>query len=248
MSNLATAILAKWPENRFARTHSQEPNTGNLLETLAALEEPGLIRGFLGNVMVKDASVDPGESVVTACQAHGWETFQQELLAVMKSTTIETIERNVRLLEHVGSSRPRKAEGWAELCAVLARELVSAIEKIDRQPATYDYRSREANRAEILAGLARSLIVTEQSEQLSRVVDHALASPKNYPLTEAHMAALVSLQAWLKKHVKKPSAALTRWLASCQEQLETLTARALRIRPTSGARPPSPASARTAPS
>jgi hypothetical protein len=33
------------------------------------------------------------------------------------------------------------------------------------------------------------------------------------------------LRPWLKKHVKTPVPALTRWLASCREQLESLTAR-----------------------
>src|SRR5205823_7090624 len=55
--DLATAILAKWPENRSARAHSQEPKTGDLLETFTALDEPRLIGGFLGDVMVKDATV-----------------------------------------------------------------------------------------------------------------------------------------------------------------------------------------------
>jgi hypothetical protein len=224
--DLAKAIIAKWPENQFARAYSPQPKTGDLLETLAALDEPRLIGGFLGGIMVKDASVDPSESVVAPCQTYGWETFQQELLTVVKSTTIETMERNVRLLEKICLAKPRKKEGWGELCAALAQELVPAIKAIDREPSSYDYRSREVNRAEVLAELARSLIVTEQTELLSRVVAHALASPKKYPLTQAHMAALVSLQPWLKKNVKKPSDPLTEWLAWCREQLESLTARA----------------------
>ena len=100
-------------------------------------------------------------------------------------------------------------------------ELVSAIERADRGPSQADWRSRKVDRAEVLAGLARSLIVTEQDELLSRVVAHALASPKKYPLRSAHMPALVSLRPWLKKNVKKPSAALTQWVASCREQLES---------------------------
>jgi hypothetical protein len=224
--DLATAVLAKWPENRFAQTYPGGPKTGDLLETLAALDEPRLIRGFLGDVMVKDASVDPGKSLVAPCQTYGWETFQEELLTVMRSTTIETIERNVRLLEHICLAKPPKKQGWDELCAALAQELVSALKAIDRTSSSTDYRSRDVDRAEVLAGLVRSLIATEQSELLSRIVAHALASPKKYPLTPAHMPALVGLRPWLEKNVKKPSEALTEWLAWCREQLETLTARA----------------------
>src|SRR5260370_35663714 len=65
-----------------------------------------------------------------------------------------------------------------------------------------------------------------QFELLSRFVDHALGLPKKYPLKLAHMPALVSLEPWLKKNLKKPCAPLTRWLSSCREQLEALTAKA----------------------
>jgi hypothetical protein len=136
------------------------------------------------------------------------------------------MERNVRLLEQICLTKPRQKQGWGELCASLARDLGSAIEAIDQEPSsTFDWRAQKVERAEVLAGLARSLIVTEQSELLSRVVAHALASPKKYPLTFAHMPALERLRPWLKKNVKKPCAALTQWVASCREQLEALTAR-----------------------
>ena len=79
-------------------------------------------------------------------------------------------------------------------------------------------------RADVLAGLARALLATEQCELLSRFVAHALASPTIYPLTAAHIPALESLRPWLKKNVKEPCAALTRWVAACREQLESLTA------------------------
>ena len=224
--DLATAILARWREHRYARAHPQEPGPGSLLETLAALDDPKLIRDFLGHVMVKDASVDPGKSLMAVCQTYGWGTFPQELLTVMKGTTDDMMERNARLLEQICLAKPRKKEGWRELCATLAQELVAAIEAIDRTPSTTDWYARKADRAEVLAGLARSLIATDQCDLLARVVAHALAAPKKYPLTLAHVPALVSLQPWLKKNVKKPCAALTQWLAACQEQLESLTARA----------------------
>ena len=221
----ATAILADWPEEHFSRTYRQEPEKTDLLETLAALDEPRLIRGFLGNVLVKDASADPGNSVAATCQKYGWETFQPELLAVMKGTTKETMERNVRLLEQICSARPRKKSGWGELCKLLAQDLVSAIEAIDGEKVSPDYRSRNADRAEVLVGLARSLLATEQCELLSRFVAHTLASPKIYPLTSAHVPAMESLRPWLEKNVKEPCDGLRKWVASCREQLESLTAR-----------------------
>src|SRR5207248_7912204 len=130
---LARAILAKWPESSFAPLHPKESGTGDLLKSLTALDDPTLIRQFLGDVLVKDAAVDPGKSIAAIGQTYGWGTFQQELLTVMKSTTIETIERNVRLLEPICLAKPRKKAGWGELCTGLAHELVSAIAKIDQE-------------------------------------------------------------------------------------------------------------------
>ena len=101
----------------------------------------------------------------------------------------------------------------------------------------------------MLAGLARSLIATSQSDLMSRFIDHALAQPKKYPLTEAHIKAIVNLRPWLNKHVKEPFAGVTKWLDAVRRQLEALTAR----EPQEPKRPPPrgpgrPASASSAPS
>jgi hypothetical protein len=99
-----------------------------------------------------------------------------------------------------------------------------ALERIDQEKTEYDWQFRSVPRAEVLSGLARSLLATEQNKLLSRLVDHALASPQKYPLTETHIAALTALGPWIKKHVKKPSPPLSLWLEACSEQLEALTA------------------------
>src|SRR5262249_1372129 len=87
-----------------------------------------------------------------------------------------------------------------------------------------DYWPRQEERAGVLAGLARSLLLTRQGELLSRLVAHALAGPETYRLTLAHVAALIELSRWLHKHVKEPCSALSDWLAACCGQLEALTA------------------------
>jgi hypothetical protein len=185
-----------------------------------------LISTFLGEVMIRDVAVDPGESLVAVGNKYGWGTFQRELEAVFKATTAETIGRNVRLLEQICLANPREQEGWLPLCRTLAQALFGRLEVIDQEKPTYDWRLAKVDRAEMLAGLARALIVTEQSELFARVVAHSLALPEKYPLSLAHLPALVSLQSWLKKNVKQPCAGLEQWIASCREQLESLTARA----------------------
>jgi hypothetical protein len=228
---LAAAIIARWPEREFsgAPAEGEDPSAGSLLECLVTLDAPQLIGDFLGAAMNKDASADPRRSVVRVAEKFGWQTFRPQLVSVMKDTNTESMERNVRLLESVCTAKPRKKDGWADLAIVLAQELVSAIESLDgqRSPNSYvdeDWYPRKLNRAEVLAGVARSLIATDQSDLMSRFIDHALATPKKYPLTEAHIKAIDSLRPWLTKHVKGPFPALSRWLEGVRRQLEALTA------------------------
>jgi len=225
---LATAILTKWPENPHGSFHQSKGEKDNLLKMLAALADLGLIGRFLGEVMIKDAAVDPGKSLVDVCQTYGWDTYRHELEALFKNTTIENVERNVRLLEEICLANPRKQEAWTELCGTIARDVVSALDAIDGEKASPDWRLSQLNRAQLLSGLARGLSVTEQSELLWGVVSHALALPKKYPLRTAHLPALISLGPWLKKKIKISSSGLSRWVAACREQLERLTAEAPR--------------------
>ena len=225
---LATAILANWPANPHGRSHHNDGEKDNLLKTLVALGETELIGRFLGEVMVRDVAVDPGKSLVDACQSYGWDTFQHELEALFKNTTIENLERNVRLLEGICLSKPRQKEAWTELCGTIARDVVSALEAIDGESASRDWRSSALDRSQLLSGLARALSATGESELLLGIVSHALALPEKYPLRTVHLPALISLGPWLKKNTKIAASGLSRWVAACREQLEHLTAQAPR--------------------
>jgi hypothetical protein len=225
--DFASTIIAQWPEKPSTGHPTEKAEACPLFRSLAALGEPGLLRAYLGEVLPRDATVDPGKSLAAVCQEHGWETFRQALEAAFQRTTGETLERNVRLLESLCLARPRKKTGWSDLCHALGRTLVEALERIDREnaPPRDWWRPRTAPRAEVLAGLARSLLATDQGELLSRVVGHALANPEKYPLTDAHLAALTALAPWLKKNLDRPCPALSHWLAACRQQLEALTAK-----------------------
>jgi hypothetical protein len=218
----ADMILAKWKENPYGHTHFGDEPTP-LLPSLAALDEPRLIKVFLSEVLVKDSSVDPGKGLATVCQKHGWATFQPELEALFKNTTAATLPRHIGMLEQLCLAKPRNKEGWPELCQALAGTIVEALERIDRGRDSDDWQLRLVKRSQVLAGLARALIATDQDELLGQVIEHALALPKRYPLTEAHVAALIALRRWIEANVKRPCPPLSRWIAACGEQLEALT-------------------------
>ena len=222
--DFAATIIGRWQVNSYSRIPFGTDQPVNLFSLLAALDEPRLISAYLSDVLTRDASVDPGPALATVCRKHGWETFRPQLETAFQGTTAETLERNVRLLEHICLARTRKDNSWSGLCRTLAHVLVSALEMIDQQRAEYDWRPQRVKRADVLAGLARALLASKQDELLARVADHALARPEKYPLTDAHVAVLTALGPWLAKNVKAACPGLRHWLDSCVAQLEALTA------------------------
>ncbi len=221
---LAAAIIRTWPEFPHGVFPQDRGGKSLLFDSLAALDEPRLLDTYLGEVMIKDASADPGKSFVMVCEKHGWGTFRKSLEAAFRATTAAAVERNVRLLEQLCSVRLRKDAEWAELCSSLAQSVVAALVKIDQEPKEFDWRVNNLRRTELLAGLARALIAAEQDELFSRLVDHTLSKPNKYPLITVQMEVLTLLQPWLKTNLHRPCPGLSRWLSACREQLEVLTA------------------------
>ena len=184
--------------------------------------------------MPRDSTIEPGSALLKVCAKHGWAAFTDDFVGLFQATTTESLARNVRLLEKLCSINVRKKDEGIPLCRVLAQELVSALEGIDRERRAQWYPDateweeerrwpEEPKDSEVLSGLARSLLLLEQESLLARLVTHVLATPKVYPLIPVHVQALTQLQPWLQKHVKKPSAALSRWLDALRKHLESLT-------------------------
>ncbi len=221
--DLASSIITRW--RHVGPGSFRDKKAASLMPLLEAINDPGLMKAYLREVVVKDASVSPGKPLVNVCQQYGWATFQPELQLVFQGTTVETIERNVEMLESICLAKPGKmAEGWIELCRSLAETTVAALKAIDKP--TMDWRSNQLKRVNLLAGLVRSLLATEHLELLSRLVNQVRALPTRYPLTPTVVSTLTELGPWLTKNVKKSNPVLSDWIAECRKQLEVLTARA----------------------
>ena len=214
----ASTIIDRWGSTGY---RGEVGST--FLALVLQLDDAQLIGDFLAGVAVRDPSVELDAPLAKAFNAHGWDTFRSALVAVIEGTTAETVGRNVRLLDRLCSSGARPKGERLAVCQLLAEQAFAALERIDREGIATDWRLRDVNRAEVLAGLTRALVATEQFELLSRFLTRPLADPKTYPLS-AHIAALTALGPWLKKHLKKPCEAVSRWLAACCTQLEALTA------------------------
>jgi len=218
-AEFAGKIVARWGASRFVLPIVRE----NLVAAVLLIDDAALIGSFLTHVVARDPLVELGEPFVATCNEHGWLTFQSSLTAVFAGTTAETLTRNVRLLDRLCTAGPPPKGDRLVVCRALAAQVVSALESIDRDDTAFNWRLRETDRAEVLAGLARALLAIEQFEVLSQLVTRTLAAVKVYPLS-VHVAALEAIGPWVKKHLKTPCAALAQWLAACREQLEALTA------------------------
>ena len=216
----AGAIIGRWGDGIG---HRGATAGRDLTALVVRIDDARLIGNLLTRVAARDPSVELDAPLARAFDAHGWDGFRGALTALIEGTTAETVGRNVRLLDRLCSSGGRPKGGRLAVCRGLTEQAVAALEGIDRGGITTDWRSRDVNRAGVLAGLTRALIATEQFELLSQFVARVLADAKSYPLP-AHVAALTDLGPWLSKHLKKPCEPVSRWLAACCEQLEDLTA------------------------
>jgi hypothetical protein len=231
----AGRLIAEWPERSHGYPRSADSakaaDPRDLMPYLLRLEDPKLISAYLREVLVKDASLEPGKAVRRAIAKYGWATFEKDLVALFAATNGKTVERNVKLLAGLcaSASRLRGAEQSAEaerVCRAMARASVSALVQIDAA-ADSDYDARRINRAKLLARLARALLSAGLEDLLSEVMAHVASRPKQYPLREVRLAALLELGKWLKKRgLKHPSPALSQWIAGCRSELEALTAAA----------------------
>lgn len=215
----ADAVLGRWR----GLTVAQGPAAGaTLMAALVHLDDPRLTGRFFAEIVARDIAVEPDDAILAACDLHGWAAYTPTLAAIFDAPTAESLGRNVRLFERLCSIDSPPTGDRLALCQRFGVEVVVAVVAIDGQDHSKNWSLKLPNRPELLARLARSLIVTDQLDLLSRVVVHALAAPQLYPLAD-HVAALTSLQSWLKAHLKTPSAAVSLWLAGCCDQLAALT-------------------------
>jgi hypothetical protein len=87
-----------------------------------------------------------------------------------------------------------------------------------------DWRFREIDRGALLAALVSAMATVGAEEPFSRLIDHTLACD-GYDLTDAHLAAIFSLESRLIK-THGHNAVISNWLAACRRELENRTAEA----------------------
>ncbi len=221
--SLARAILDHWRPRHAAFDDEEKAEKTTLLESLLELDDAGLVRRFVSELMVADTSLDPGKSITDACERYGWSAFQRELITVFQISDSTAIVRNARVLKQFADISSNKIEHH-ELRSRLADELVAALVKFDQPKQPHDWRAANANRTPLLQSVGQALLAAEQTEALSQLIAHALADRTHYPMAKVVLPALINVGAWVKDNPQASNAGLSQWISACRNELETLTA------------------------
>lgn len=236
--SFAKAILDDWQKSGGNRHFSMydyssyaplrdKPDRSRVAGLLVDLDSPELMSRYIGHVMPGEPSLKLDRSFVAFGKQHGWSTFASALESLWDESTATTIGRNADLLALL-CTKPDKDAERIDLCQRLAERAVDAVERLDGSTQVHDWRLRELDRAALLATLVKALVSVGADEPARRLVDHAALDEARYDLTEAHLKAVFSLEAWLSKHAERSLDAVASWVSYCRRELELRTASAPR--------------------
>jgi hypothetical protein len=224
--DFAAAIIQSWQPGHGRRSwHAAKAESDRSVFPLLLqeLDDPGLARLFMSQVMTTDGQAQVDDSFPMFCKRHGWSNFAAELTALIDAGSAATIARNATLLRILCLSRDKNADRIA-LCHDLADRVVGSLIALDAAPTRNDWRTPEIDRSSLVAELVKAMVAVDADQPLSRLIDHTLASGDNYDLTAAHLAAIFALEPWLVRRKSKPNRAISHWLAQCRESLKTIVA------------------------
>jgi hypothetical protein len=222
----AKRIIANWPERKFAyhyRSRDDKKGQASLLSLLEMLADPALVSAYIEGVLAKDASADPGRDLGDICRRLGWLSFQDQFRSLMANTSNETLQRHAWLLADFALRKDKDADRKA-LCAELAEEMMSAVERWDPHGSRGTWETATVDLAKLLPPLVQSFLVLDEPALLDRLVAYVLERPQAFDLTTVQVPVLLDLAPWLTRNVKRPSAPLSRWLAAVLEALQARAA------------------------
>ncbi|MBZ0189525.1 MAG: 2OG-Fe(II) oxygenase [Candidatus Obscuribacterales bacterium] len=197
------------------------PGSPDFIDALEALAEVKVNKAFLDKVISHDSSVELTLSFLGLCLNNRISAFQPQFEKIFRSSTLECLERNGRLFEHLCSAEV--ATSQEQRASVPAyRELHAALKRIDNQ--RFDWESRSVNRTKLLVHLVRGLIISENSAGLEELVFHILSDSKRYPISPVLIATMLALKDWRSLSAAR-SLVLSPWLTACMHHLECETAR-----------------------
>lgn len=225
----AEKILDHWMIRKHQSwKEASEPDAYDVTPSLHRLEDPELIRTYLGKVLVQDVSLEPGRDITKAIQRHGWAAFRRELVILFKATNSETLERNVMLLARLcaTASAGAKKQGpeAEETCRAVADATLAALARLDAPANAEAWRADRRDNALLITILSQALLFAGLDDLLARTVSHINQLPKRYTLRGVHVPALLKTGKWAKEKLHRRSPELSAWMSAAVKELESLTA------------------------
>ena len=194
---------------------------------LCRLDDPGLMRRFLSEIVPSDGSAELHRDFAKLCRRHGLRAFEAELAQAIDAASQATLLRNAKLL-HLLCRQPDHDKSDAAVCTRLCKSAVPALERFDAQPPKSTWESRKLDRTALLVTLVSAMLEIGARRPLRSMIDHALADQEHYDLTDTHLAAIFKLAPRLGtlSPSGKADKAIAHWLSACRRELKRRTARA----------------------
>lgn len=190
-----------------------------LISLLEELGDVSLVSRWIGSVLAKDVSVDPGKTLGDLCEQQGWTRFRTEILEAFSNPPNSAVERNARLLADFSLRKDKQADRKA-LCTELAERIISSVERWEHNKPERAWRNDVINPRRLFPPLFQAFLALDAAEPLDRLVTYILDRPQEFDLTTVQVPLLLHLGPWLKRNVKRSSPALQRWLAAVLQELE----------------------------
>ena len=222
----AGAIIDGWKSTdfRWYRDEEQRAVRAGFSKLLCRLDDPGLMRRFLSEIVPNDGSAEFHGDFAKLARRHGLSAFEAELAQALDVPSPATLLRNARLL-HLLCRQPDHDKRDAAVCARLCERTVAGLERFDAEPPKNTWMLRELDRTALLFTLVNAMVDIGAKRPLRSLIDHTLAHQEVYDLTDVHLAAIFKLAPHLEA-LSPPGRAIRHWLSACQRELQARTAQA----------------------
>ena len=222
----AGAIIDGWTPTHGIRlgTKDDKAARAGFSRLLCRLDDPGLMRRFLSEVVPNDGSADLHGDFAKLGRRHGLSAFESELAQALDAPSPATLLRNARLL-HLLCRQPEHDKHDAAVCTRLCEIAAAALERFDARTPNNAWELRELDRAALLVTLVNAMVDIGAKRPLRALLDHTLAHRELYGLTDVHLAAIFTLAPRLEA-LSPPGRAIRHWLSTCRRELRTRTAQA----------------------
>ena len=222
----AGAIIDGWTPPRASWIGDTDAKVDRSLfsKLLCKLDDPGLLRRFLSEIVPNDGSAEIHREFAKVCGRHGLRSFETELAQAIAAASEATLLRNAKLL-HLLCRQPDHDKRDAAVCTRLCASAVAALERFDGQAPKDAWGFRTLDRTALLVTLVSAMLEIGAKRPLRKLFDHTLAHPELYDLTDTHLAAIFKLEPSLGT-LSPPGRAITHWLSACRRELRMRTAQA----------------------